>query len=189
MLEWKLLQPTWEYQMMPPMAMAMPAAFLGGMVSPKNMQPPIRMITVLMCPTWRSIQHRGLQHSPIPCMSSHSFLHPVVSHVVLKTMPVGKKNTVKKLGCCQLTTLYVRLLVAPMTRKVLRLTSSPSAAEMAMAMTAAALYWYPSRVSGVGSVSPIGSKIGTSTARRPAAIGEYSLSNCAARARQPEIPG
>jgi hypothetical protein len=43
--------PTWEYQMMPSMATLMPASFLRGISSPKNMQPPIRMMTVLMWPT------------------------------------------------------------------------------------------------------------------------------------------
>ncbi len=37
--------------MMPDMATLMPASFLRGISSPKNMQPPIKMITVFMWPT------------------------------------------------------------------------------------------------------------------------------------------
>ena len=37
---------TWVYQMMPNMATLMPASFFRGMSSPKNRQPPARIMTV-----------------------------------------------------------------------------------------------------------------------------------------------
>lgn len=76
------------HHMIPDMATQTPSSFLGGISSPKKMQPPVKMSTVLMWPT----------------------------------------------------TLYVRLLVQPITRKVDRLTSRPSRALMMIAATAIGVY-------------------------------------------------
>eukprot|EP00878_Enallax_costatus_P026189 GHUV01028074.1.p2 GENE.GHUV01028074.1~~GHUV01028074.1.p2 ORF type:complete len:114 (-),score=9.88 GHUV01028074.1:342-683(-) len=39
------------YQTIPAMATDTPRSFLGGISSPKNRHPPVRMITVFKCPT------------------------------------------------------------------------------------------------------------------------------------------
>ena len=53
-----------EYHTMPSMAVAMPRNFLSGISSPKNTQPPVRMITVLMWPTTLYVR---LEVAPITC--------------------------------------------------------------------------------------------------------------------------
>ena len=72
------------YQTMPHIATQTPKNFFNGIESPKKMHPPVKMMTVLRCPT----------------------------------------------------TLYVRLDVAPMTRKVLRETRRPRTALMMLARMA-----------------------------------------------------
>ena len=56
-----------EYHTMPSMAVAMPRNFLSGISSPKNRQPPVRMITVLMWPTTLYVR---LDVAPMTCAQS-----------------------------------------------------------------------------------------------------------------------
>lgn len=67
------------------------------------------------------------------------------------------------------TTLYVRDDVAPITRKVDRLTKTPSRPEITMAVTAPGVYEKPSTVSGVGLVTPISSIMGAIIIKMPIA--------------------
>lgn len=53
-----------EYHTMPSIAVAMPRNFLSGISSPKNTQPPVRMITVLIWPTTLYVR---LEVAPITC--------------------------------------------------------------------------------------------------------------------------
>ena len=79
------------------------------------------------------------------------------------------------------TTLYVRELVAPITRKVESDTSSPRPADTAMAATAPAEYGKPRSVSGSGGTAPgfpMGSRSRTRPESMPAAMGAYWSRSC-----------
>lgn len=59
------------HQTMPPMAAAMPASFLGGMVSPKKKTPPVRISTVFTCPTTLYVR---LLVAPMTCGTSDGWV-------------------------------------------------------------------------------------------------------------------
>ena len=74
--------------------------------------------------------------------------------------------------------LKVTLEVAPMTRKVDRLTARPRMAVLATAVMTAGVYWKPSRVSGPRSCRPRGSNRGTRMPSSRAAQGLYWCMSC-----------
>ena len=134
------------------MAAAMPANFLGGIVSPKKTTPPLRMSTVLMWPTCGQAGRQvggWMAAAAVVVSMQGSAGQGVRVHTndgklpapALKPLPSKENSTphsprpAHTHPTATLTTLYVRLLVAPMTKKVDRLTSRPSTELTAIAAT------------------------------------------------------